>query len=132
MKLIVLDNLATLCRHGRANDEESFLPVQEWLLKLRRRGISVLLVHHASKNGSQRGTSSKEDTLDTVIQLKRPSDYETDQGARFEVHLTKARGIFGEDAEPFEAQLSTLGGGVYLGSAQARCSGRGKSERLCK
>lgn len=110
VKLVVVDNLATLARIGRSNDEESWTPVQEWVLSLRRRGLSVLLVHHASKNGSQRGTSAKEDVLDTVIQLRRPHDYETEQGARFEVHLTKARGIFGTDAEPFEAKLTSAEG----------------------
>ena len=105
VRLVVVDNLATLARAGRSNDEESWTPVQGWILVLRRRGISVLLVHHASKNGSQRGTSAKEDVLDTVIQLRRPNDYQPEQGARFEVHLTKARGIFGADAEPFEATL---------------------------
>ncbi len=110
VKLLVLDNLATLCRNGRSNDEESWLPVQEWILTLRRRGISVLLIHHAGKNGGQRGTSAKEDILDTVIQLRRPNDYSPEQGARFEVHLTKARGIVGDAAEPFEAQLITNDG----------------------
>lgn len=105
IRLVVIDNLATLARVGRSNDEESWTPVQAWILSLRRRGISVLLVHHASKNGSQRGTSAKEDVLDTVVQLRRPNDYTPEQGARFEVHLTKARGIFGQDAEPFEATL---------------------------
>jgi hypothetical protein len=57
-----------------------------------------------------RGTSKREDVLDTIIHLKRPSDYEPDQGARFEVHLEKARGVFGDDAKPFEAQLETIDG----------------------
>nr|CRY95410.1 hypothetical protein [uncultured prokaryote] len=104
--LVVVDNIATLARTGKANDEDSWIPVQEWLLTLRRRGISVLLVHHAGKNGSQRGTGAKEDILDTVIELKRPSDYRTEQGARFEVHFTKARGMYGSDTEPFEAMLT--------------------------
>lgn len=104
--LVVVDNLATLARTGKENDSDSWVPVQEWLLALRRRGISVLLVHHAGKNGSQRGTGAKEDILDTVIELKRPSDYRAEQGARFEVHFTKARGLYGEDTEPFEAMLS--------------------------
>ena len=106
VKLVVVDNLATLARTGKANDEDSWLPVQEWLLSLRRRGISVLLVHHAGKNGTQRGTGAKEDILDTVLELKRPNDYRTDEGARFEVHFSKARGLTGDDCEPFEAQLA--------------------------
>lgn len=111
--LIVLDNLATLARHGRANDEESWLPVQGWLLGLRRRGMSALLVHHQGKGGDQRGTSAKEDVLDTVISLKRPQDYRSEEGARFEVHLTKARGICGPEANPFEAQLYQDGDALY-------------------
>ena len=103
--LVVVDNLATLARHGRSNDEESWIPVQGWLLGLRKRGISVLMVHHQGKGGDQRGTSAKEDILDTVIRLDRPKDYHAEQGARFEVHLTKARGICGDDAKSFEAQL---------------------------
>jgi hypothetical protein len=47
-----------------------------------------------------RGTSKQEDALGSIIHLKRPEDYTATVGARFEVHLTKARGIFGQDAEP--------------------------------
>lgn len=107
--LVIIDNIATLCRAGRENETESWLPVQGWLLDLRRRGISVLIVHHAGKNGDQRGTSAKEDIMDTVINLRRPKDYEADEGARFEVHLTKARGLCGSEASPFEAQLVDTG-----------------------
>ncbi|WP_446425379.1 AAA family ATPase [Mailhella sp.] len=106
VSLVVVDNVSTLARTGKANDEDSWLPVQEWLLELRRRGISVLLVHHANKNGTQRGTGAKEDILDNVIELKRPGDYQAEEGARFEVHFSKARGLYGEDVEPFEASLS--------------------------
>ena len=37
--------------------------MQNWLLKLRRQGKSVLLIHHAGTNGRQRGTSRREDAL---------------------------------------------------------------------
>ena len=107
--LLVLDNLSTLCRSGNENEAESFQHVQDWLLRLRRRGMSVLIVHHAGKSGNQRGTSKREDVLDTVIRLERPSDYLPDQGARFEVHLDKARGVLGEEAQSFEAMLDGAG-----------------------
>lgn len=113
VSLVIVDNIATLARTGKANDEDSWMPVQEWLLALRRRGIAVLLVHHAGKNGSQRGTGAKEDILDTVIELKRPSDYKAEEGARFEVHFSKARGLYGEDVEPFEAVLTMNEDGQY-------------------
>ncbi len=104
--LVVVDNLATLARRGRENETESWLPMQSWLLDLRRRGKSVLLVHHAGKGGQQRGTSAREDVLDTVIALRKPSDYSEDQGARFEVHLEKSRGVCGDAVQPFETLLT--------------------------
>lgn len=105
ISLVIVDNISTLCKGGRENEAESWLPVQEWALKLRTRGISVLFVHHSGKAGLQRGTSRREDVLDTVISLKRPADYRPDEGARFEVHFEKSRGIYGDDVKPFEAML---------------------------
>ena len=105
INLLILDNLSALCRSGRENESESWNPLQDWLLKLRRKGISVLFVHHAGKGGNQRGTSKKEDILDTVIVLRKPNDYDQREGARFEVHYEKARGFYGEEARPFEAWL---------------------------
>ena len=85
------------------------MPIQTWLLKLRRHGISVLLIHHAGTNGRQRGTSRREDALDTVIALRRPEDYSPEQGARFEIHFEKLRNrVDSAGAMPFEARLETL------------------------
>jgi len=104
-QLIIIDNLSTVCRSLRENEADSWGPVQAWCLRQRAAGRSVLLVHHAGKGGGQRGTSRKEDVLDSVVSLKRPIDYDASQGARFEVHFGKARGFWGEDAQPFEARL---------------------------
>jgi putative DNA primase/helicase len=85
------------------------VPMQNWLLKLRRQGTAVLLVHHAGTNGRQRGTSRREDALDTVIALRRPQDYSPEQGARFEVHFEKLRNRVASDgALPFEAKLDAI------------------------
>lgn len=105
--LVLVDNLSTLCRTLKENDADSWGSVQSWALSMRRSGKSVLLIHHGGKSGSQRGTSKKEDVLDTVIALRRPPDYTADQGARFEVHFEKSRGFHGTDAEPFEARLTS-------------------------
>jgi putative DNA primase/helicase len=103
--LVIVDNVSTLCRMMKENDADSWTPVQNWALQLRRAGKSVILVHHAGKSGKQRGTSRKEDVLDTIIVLRRPPDYSPDQGARFEVYHEKSRGFYGHDAEPFEVWL---------------------------
>jgi putative DNA primase/helicase len=104
--LLILDNLASLTAVHR-DDAVSWTPIQEWLLRLRRRGVSVLVVHHAGKSGDQRGTSRREDVLDTSINLRHSSDYQPREGARFEVHIEKCRGVLAEEARPFEARLET-------------------------
>jgi AAA domain len=103
--LLILDNLSTLTSSGSESAGDAWLPLQNWLLKLRRKGIAVILVHHAGVNGKQRGTSRREDALDTVIALRHPDDYLPIHGARFEVHFQKLRHVFGEGAQPFEAQI---------------------------
>ena len=60
----------------------------------------------------KRGTWRREDVLDTVLGLRRPSDYTPDQGARFEVVLEKARGFYGDDAQAFEARYEERDGAV--------------------
>lgn len=105
--LVIVDNLSCLVRTGKENDSDSWQPVQTWALNLRAKGKSVLFIHHSSKGGVQRGSSKKEDVLDTVISLKRGEDYSQDKGACFIVSFEKARGFHGNDAKPFEAQLAT-------------------------
>lgn len=105
--LLVLDNLSALCRSGDENKGEDWTPIQGWVLDLRRRGISVLFDHHAGKNKSQRGTSKREDLLDTVITLKHPTGYNPSEGLRCEVHFEKTRSMLGDAAKPFEVRMET-------------------------
>jgi putative DNA primase/helicase len=107
--LLILDNLSTLCTTGGESASDAWVPMQNWLLMLRRRGIAVLFIHHAGTNGRQRGTSRREDVLDTVIALRRPEDYSLEQGARFEIHFEKLRNrADGAGALPFEASLESF------------------------
>ena len=107
IKLVVLDNLSTLVRSGKESESDSWLPVQEWVLRLRSNGKSVLLIHHAGKGGQQRGTSRREDVLDTVIALREPENYSHGSGTCFEVHFEKNRSLYGDDIKSFEAHLET-------------------------
>ncbi len=104
--LLVLDNLASLVGTTR-NGADCWGTVQTFLMVLRRRRMAVLVVHHANKDGEQRGTSRREDVLDLVLSLRRPTDYQPSHGARFEIHFDKARGLHGDAAKPIEAQLGT-------------------------
>jgi putative DNA primase/helicase len=110
--LVILDNLSSLVRSGKENEAESWLPIQGWTLELRRQGKTVLFVHHSGRSGDPRGTSKRDDLLDTVIKLQSPHTYRPQEGLRVEVHFTKHRHFFGKDAEPFEAALSPGAEGV--------------------
>jgi hypothetical protein len=104
--LIIVDSISTLVRHTAAeNDAESWGAVSQWALDHRRQGRAILFIHHSGKSGAQRGTSKREDILDLVLCLKRPVDYNESEGARFEVHFEKARTLWGEDVEAFDACL---------------------------
>lgn len=107
IEFIIVDNLSALVRRGgKENEAESWLTVAEWALRHRAKGRSILFIHHSGKNGQQRGTSKREDLLDTVITLKHPEPYNPADGAVFEVHFEKARGLYGIDTKPFEARLT--------------------------
>jgi putative DNA primase/helicase len=114
VELLVLDNLSSLVRAVKENEGEGWLPVQDWALDLRRRGISVLFVHHAGKAGAQRGTSRREDLLDSVVTLKHPNDYVPSEGLRCDVLYEKSRGFYGDDARPFGVKLMAGPGGEAL------------------
>lgn len=109
-ELIIVDNISTLVRSGKENEAEGWLPVQGWALAHRRAGRSILFIHHAGKGGLQRGTSRREDVLDSVVALRRPKDYRSEEGARFELVFEKARGFFGADAREFEAKYEERNG----------------------
>ena len=104
-EVVIVDNLSCWARTGRENEAESWLPIADWILSLRRRGIAVVLIHHGGKNGQQRGTSKREDLLDVVIGLSRPNDYDPSKGAVFIAEFTKARNLMGPAAESLEMEL---------------------------
>lgn len=97
--VIILDNLSTLTCSPE-NENDAWLSMQQWILSLRRRGKTIIMIHHEGKSGSQRGNSKKEDILDVTISLKHPKDYSPEQGAKFELHFGKSRGLSGSTVAP--------------------------------
>lgn len=118
-RVIIVDNLSCLVRGGKENEADSWQPVADWALRMRATGRSVVFIHHAGKGGAQRGTSKREDLLDVVIQLRRPADYEPNEGARFEIHFEKARSLYGQEVATIEATLNTDDQGRQQWSTQA-------------
>lgn len=109
--VVFIDNISTLMRTGNENDADSWATVQPWLVKHRSKGVAFVLVHHSNKSGDQRGSNKKEDVMDVVVHLSRPDDYiNGEDRTRLLIKLTKARHIFGEDAQDVEAELCTNDG----------------------
>jgi hypothetical protein len=109
--VLVLDNLSSLCPSGEEHETDNWVAVQEWLLYLRRCGITVLFLHHAGKGGTQRGWSGREDILNLTLALRRPADYQTEDGLRCEIHIEKLRGkAVGVGVQPFEVQMASVDG----------------------
>lgn len=107
-KLVCMDNLASLTHIREDKSDDWRESVLSFLIACRRRGVAVLMIHHAGKNGDQRGTGAREDALDAVIKLSKAEDGQPD-GAHFKLEFTKARGVFGEAIEPFIAKLKNSG-----------------------
>ncbi|MCD6056411.1 MAG: hypothetical protein K0R12_1373 [Gammaproteobacteria bacterium] len=118
-EVIIIDNISTLCPSTKENEADTWSPVQRWAVMMRSLGKTVLFVHHAGKSGAQRGTSKREDVLDTVMTLKPSLSLAADkndngeQGACFEVHFEKHRGFYGESTKPFKAELITGADGSH-------------------
>ena len=75
IKVLLLDNISTLF-NAKANEEETWIPIQSWFTSLRSRGLTVFFFHHAGKQGLSRSHSKSEDMLDISIKLEEPDEPE--------------------------------------------------------
>ncbi|MGO9136226.1 MAG: AAA family ATPase [Syntrophales bacterium] len=91
VKLWIIDNIASLAGGIDENSKKDWDPINSWLLELRFAGITSILLHHVNKEGGQRGTSAREDNIDSSIILKHPPDYKSEDGADFIMSHTKSR-----------------------------------------
>jgi hypothetical protein len=91
IKVLVIDNLSSLSNVPE-NDNDAWTDLGEWLLDFQRSGIAVIVVHHAGKNGTMRGSSRREDRASFVISLTDSRERtSTKDGARFVATFTKHR-----------------------------------------
>ena len=107
IKVMILDNISCLFSGIDEDSKQAWEPVNAWLIRLRHRGLTTVLVHHAGKSGQQRGTSGREDSLDTVIRLSPPAGHDPRDGCHFELNFTKCRSVQGDDVRPLDVRLQT-------------------------
>jgi putative DNA primase/helicase len=112
--LIIFDSISTLVRSGEENDATGWAPIADWLMSHRWKGRSTILVHHEGRSGKPRGTSKREDILDTMINLAnrvpKPGEEVNEYESVFDLNYTKHRDFFGPDAAPLVMRLTTKSG----------------------
>ncbi len=109
IEVIIFDNVSMLSSIDE-NKSHEWKIVQDFLLKLKMAGKTVIVIHHAGKDkNGYRGTSRMLDCADVAISLQPVSDdsLESEQirGKRFKIVYQKARDFGGKDGLPFEVNL---------------------------
>jgi AAA domain-containing protein len=110
-KVLILDNVSCLFPGLDESKKQDWEPINAWLIRLRHRGITALVGHHAGKNGQQRGTSGREDALDTVIALTMPPGHQAQDGCHLHMRFEKSRGIKGATVESLDVRLEDMTAG---------------------
>jgi len=89
--VLMIDNLSSVSGISE-NDNDQWPQIGDWLLDFRRRGIAVVVIHHAGRNGQMRGASRREDPAFWIIKLDDSRERTvTEEGARFVTTFTKNR-----------------------------------------
>ena len=87
-EVLFIDSIASLAQIN-TNNEEQWLPIIEWMVELRCKGICVVYLQQAGKGGEQRGHSVSEDRIDLAIRLTATDT--NPNGAAFAMSFTKER-----------------------------------------
>ena len=94
VSLICVSNISALTPGVAENPKEDWDPINQWLISLRHLGVATIILHHAGKGGLQRGTSGREDAMDTIIKLDYPKNYDPNEDyAWFNVGFEKSRNL---------------------------------------
>lgn len=119
VELIIIDNLSAWTTGGR-EDSNSWATIKTWLIALRIKGIAVLLIHHAGKNGQQRGSSAHEDLLDYSILLNTLPSSPDREDTCFSIEHTKLRDFIPELRQAQEFAIWTDDGSFHFKGAVAQ------------
>jgi len=108
-KVVVFDNLSCLRATSTdlpENSVEAWQPVGAFIRRLNRLGVAVVLVHHASKAGQQRGSTAHVAPMDTVLCLRGLPEGQADPLAENDIEFVfeKHRRFSGEAAVSFRAK----------------------------
>lgn len=94
-KLVVFDNIFSLVYGIDTNSDSEWSPINQWLLRLRANGVSVILIHHVGKGEkpTQLGTSSRMFNLNWALTLHPRKVMSGDEPCEFKIKIDKKRGL---------------------------------------
>jgi RecA-family ATPase len=79
-KVVVLDNIRTLCQLINENDSAQFTDFNSWIKRLRGQGITVIVVHHSNKSkedgtrAAYAGSSNISTVFESIVCLEKHED----------------------------------------------------------
>lgn len=111
--IIFFDNLSTLTSFEDENQSSQHFALQKFLLEIRKRGKSVVLVHHDNKSGGYRGSSMRDVILNVRIQLTGCMDEDSSDPC-FYVRFLKVRGSRA-NLQPFQVKIKSFPTHFLLG-----------------
>jgi putative DNA primase/helicase len=93
--LIILDNIYTLYTCADENAASNWQLFNRWSVNQRKKGRSVLWIHHTGKDTSKgvRGSSAIETLFNTTLLLTPPPGHDTKDGAVVMARYIKARDL---------------------------------------
>ena len=114
VKLLVMDNFTTLSQNiGDENAAGSFRMLNAFVSRMKRHGVSVLLVHHSNKDSSSyRGSSALAVIYDSIIGLHKvvsPKETEGSTGTIFRMAFEKLRSRQSKATETREIAMGPFG-----------------------
>lgn len=81
VRLLIVDNIGSLSGGIDENSRKDWFPINIFFIDLKHSGISTLMIHHFNKEMRQRGTSAREDNIDSSLELRKK------RGSKREVHF---------------------------------------------
>ena len=97
----------------------------------RFKGRSIILIHHEGRSGEPRGTSKREDTLNSILRLKKQADGDGgDQRSSYQLSFPKSREFHGAAKAPLILRLSTASGSAAWSYERAHDATRERVSQL--
>jgi putative DNA primase/helicase len=109
--VLIIDNYSSFSS-GR-EDADAWAPWLPWLLRHKRAGRTIIIVHHTGKNGTQRGASNHEDQMDFVMSLRPPKVPLAYEALEFVISWTKSRHLPPSHTKPFQVAFCKTEEGHY-------------------